>query len=722
MNKVDGNKIKALYGKARQLQTSGKHEEALELYGHIIQANPNIAEVHFQVGKLFLDYDRLDEAIIHTRAVTKLKPSEPDGWKIRADAVRSLSDIEVTEEFRKDLAEAPIDTTLRSELATAVDFGKKPKIRLNGLSPGRFRTVLDAMKRGMYDTAEQNALLLLREFPNVAALYDVLGVVQLSMGKLDEAERNLLKSIKLDPQNAESRNNYAQLLANRNRFQEGLHQATIALRIRPGMSSALINRSECFKGVGESIRAGADLARAVAHDPKSAETRRRYAEALADAKDHINAAVHYEAALQYGDANPLLYAQLGSTYYELNRPDDAMRMYRNALKIEDDFTLALARMGELHQTAGDFESSRALFARVIELEPKKGDFRRIAYASRKLALDDPVVEEMKTHFADESIGAVSRANFGFALSKVMEDNKAYDQVFTFLRPANNLMKDESPYFPEKRERHVDRMIEAYERTDWASVTLESKSEFAPIFVTGTPRSGTTLTEQIIASHSTVTGGGEVGYVAREALAGLVKGSSTRYRSPDQIPLSEYEALASGFEKYMNTLYPGIDRVTDKSIQVFDYIGLIKMAMPKARFIIVRRDPRDNLLSIYKNFFTPGTHQYSYDFKWAVHYYKMFVRMVDYWRSRVPDWFYEIQYEDLVSNPEEETRKLVAACGLEWEDACLDFHKTKRTVKTLSVYQVRQPMYKSSTKAWERYGDELNELFEALGPEYMDAAE
>ena len=101
---------------------------------------------------------------------------------------------------------------------------------------------------------------------------------------------------------------------------------------------------------------------------------------------------------------------------------------------------------------------------------------------------------------------------------------------------------------------------------------------------------------------------------------------------------------------------------------------------------------------------------------------MFESSVDFWRERTPDWFYEVQYGDLVANPEEETRKLIDAVGLDWEDQCLEFHKNDRRVRTLSVYQVRQPMYKSSTKAWERYRDDLGELFEALGPEYMDAAE
>lgn len=195
-----------------------------------------------------------------------------------------------------------------------------------------------------------------------------------------------------------------------------------------------------------------------------------------------------------------------------------------------------------------------------------------------------------------------------------------------------------------------------------------------------------------------------------------------YRDAKDVTPQMFQGLGDGFEAYMRTLYPDADRITDKSIQSFAYIGLMKLAMPEARFVVVRRDPRDNLLSIYKNVFPEGTHLYAYGVEDLAEYYRQFLRLVEFWREVVPDWFYEVHYEDLVANPAEEARKLIEACNLDWEEACLDFHKTERRVKTLSVYQVRQPMYKTSTRAWERYGDDIRPLLDALGPEYADAAE
>jgi hypothetical protein len=144
-----------------------------------------------------------------------------------------------------------------------------------------------------------------------------------------------------------------------------------------------------------------------------------------------------------------------------------------------------------------------------------------------------------------------------------------------------------------------------------------------------------------------------------------------------------------------------------------FIGLLKLAMPNARFVIVQRDPRDNLLSIYKNKFPDDTHLYAYDQRDLAITYATFVEMVDFWRERVPDWFYEVQYEELVANPEAETRKLIAACGLPWEDACLKPQDNERKVETLSVFQARQPISKASVKAWQRYEKELAPMLDEL---------
>ncbi|MDZ4093933.1 MAG: sulfotransferase, partial [Paracoccaceae bacterium] len=177
--------------------------------------------------------------------------------------------------------------------------------------------------------------------------------------------------------------------------------------------------------------------------------------------------------------------------------------------------------------------------------------------------------------------------------------------------------------------------------------------------------------------------------------------------------SAIAGLGHEYATMMRARFGDASHVTDKSIQTYLFLGLMKLALPKARFVVVRRDPRDTLLSIYKNKFPDGTHLYGYDQRDLAKYYTSFVQMIDFWRAMVPDWFYEVQYEALVANPEVESRKLIAACGLEWQDSCLNFHQNTRKVETLSVFQVRQPISGGSVKSWQRYEAELAPMLQAL---------
>ena len=324
---------------------------------------------------------------------------------------------------------------------------------------------------------------------------------------------------------------------------------------------------------------------------------------------------------------------------------------------------------------------------------------------------DPLIETIKGHYQDERLDDQNRMNMGYALAKAMEDMKEDDEVFRYLDEANALMKKSYSYDIALRLREVNNTKQAMKDVDWLGRKIEGASACAPIFVTGLPRSGTTLVEQIISSHSQVEGGGELGELTKQAQQLIIRkeGLASVKDMPDDV----IAALGRNFEEYLAPRFPGAPHVSDKSIQSYMYIGLIKLALPQSRIVVVRRDPRDNLYSMYKNRFPEGTHLYTYDQRDLVTFYGTFLEMLDFWRERVPDWFYEVQYEDLVSNPEEETRKLIAACGLEWEDACLNFHENKRKVETLSVFQVRQPISKASVQGWKRFEKGLKPMLDAL---------
>ena len=229
-----------------------------------------------------------------------------------------------------------------------------------------------------------------------------------------------------------------------------------------------------------------------------------------------------------------------------------------------------------------------------------------------------------------------------------------------------------------------------------------------------PRSGTTLVEQILASHSQVFGAGELNDLLR--IATSIQAEKTDKEFPDCILDLNEEALETLGVSYLERLRKHSDSkrfITDKMPHNFWFIGLIKIILPEAKVVHCIRDPRDNCLSIFKNSFVHANY-YAYDLKELGQYYNLYLDMMDHWGKTIPDFIYDLSYEAMVSNQEEETRKLLTYCQLPWEASCLSFHKTERSVATASSTQVRRPIYNDSVSLWKKYERQLEPLRNALG--------
>ena len=709
------------YKEALQLQEAGKDEQALQKYSELIQANPNIAEVHFQVARIFLRNDRPERGLKHIKAAATLRPEVKDIWLVWSDYIKTMSDKAEQKEFLASLKKSPLDKRLQGQISTAVAFGGRPRVNAGNVPPAAFAAILGAIDAKRYDEAEDQLKRQLAAHPDNPALIDAMAVVLVGKGQPNVALEWSEKAIRLARDFVPARVTYARGLKDLKRAPEGLSQCNGVLRLTPGYPDAVFLRAECYLEMSYRDMAIEDLRRVIDLDPKFERAYYQLAILLKEEFALFDALDVIRKAEKRGFLTSPIQSQKASILADLERPEEALALFEKLSEKNPDDALVQVRIAELRQTLGDFDGADLAFEKSLALDPSRGETYRVQLTSKKIGLDDPRVEVMESYLNDISLSPERRANFGFALSKVMEDNKAYDRVFTYLRPANDLIRDEVDYDIERRVSHDHKVMESFRTVDWSIAPANKKSDFAPIFVTGMPRSGTTLVEQIIASHSSVAGGGEISIMAGRALK-MLGDDAGKIIPAAQIMPEKYAELATWYEGYLRRLYPDAPRVTDKSIQTYGWIGPVRLAMPKAKIIVVRRDPRDNLLSIYKNIFPQKAHLYSYSQTHLARMYHVFMDFLALWRELTPDWFYEIHYEDLIANPEEEARKLIAACDLDWEDACLDFHKSDRRVKTLSVYQVRQPIYKSSAKSWERYEGELTELFEALGPGYMDAAE
>lgn len=425
------------------------------------------------------------------------------------------------------------------------------------------------------------------------------------------------------------------------------------------------------------------------------------------------ARAHLERARALKPDEPAILIALAEALGELREVDAALVLHDQLIAHAPKSVKPRADKALLLQRVGRFDEAEVEFRKALKLAPKDGELYRIFLGTKKLKKGDPLIRAMQKAWADRSVQGRSRVHLGYALAKAMEDSGQANRVFSYLRPANDLLKKAQSYDLRERLDVVEGLMAAFDGASFDPLP-EGPDGFAPIFVTGMPRSGTTLVEQIIASHSEVTGGGELTIATR--LVEDLMGKAPNYTS--FATLSD-DALAGFARLYHDAVRAKISfgrYLTDKSIQSHLFIGLLLRAIPAARVIVVRRDPRDLGLSIYKNFFGETSHQYATDLETIGRYTATFERMIEFWRARIPGRFHEISYDALVAEPEAQSRALIAAAGLDWDPACLNFHQNTRRVDTLSLHQVRQPIYASSRQAWKAHESDLAPLIGALSAE------
>lgn len=391
------------------------------------------------------------------------------------------------------------------------------------------------------------------------------------------------------------------------------------------------------------------------------------------------------------------------------RMDAVLAAYDRLARLSPGAVQPLADKAVYLQQIGDFDAAEAILRRLLKKHPVDGELFRILVATRKLRPGDPLLKQMQDAHKSPQLTGLKRAHLDFALAKAFEDIGAYDRVMRHLKAANQAVRAAAPYEIGARRAEVRRVLDAFRGGRFAPRSAEAG--FRPIFVTGLPRSGSTLFEQILASHPEVTGGDELGFAVQLAEAmlfppgGAVPGAA--------VPEATLQGYRAEVELRMRRAVRFDRVVTDKAMQSYLMAGFLPSALPGARVIIVDRDPRDLLLSIYKNVFAAGQHLYAYDMADLAEYYVIFREVLDFWAEAAPGAYTVLRYDDLVAAPEAESRALVAAAGLSWDPACLEFHKTDRRVTTVSLHQVRQPIYRGSVAAWKRYEEDLAPMFEVL---------
>lgn len=490
------------------------------------------------------------------------------------------------------------------------------------------------------------------------------------------------------------------------------------------------------------------LEKAVTTNPADPKAWYELATALRAAGRYRDAIAAFEEVVQL---NPGFFAAshgAAQIYQAFGRHEDAARIYARAASANPELAAAHILHGVALRAIGKLDDAEAALRRAIELDPGaaeawhglatvQGDRGLFADAVRSyrralkirpnfvealtnlILISDfdtvpPELAELEAWAEGQAGDPQLRLQAHFALGKAYDTMGDHARAFTHFRQGNALKRDLVVFDRQAQRRFVEHVVNTFDRPLLKRLSTAADTSRIPVFIMGMPRSGTTLIEQVLASHPDVHGAGEVRYLANAVHA--VLGAHDDWSLPDRIAGSDEAGLRAIGKQYLRALTtdaPEAKRVTDKMLGNSSLVGLIHALFPQAPLVFVRRDPIDTCLSCYSKHFQQG-HEFSYDFDDLAAYFALYQQQMDHWTAVLPEGcVLNVRYEDFVGDLPGQTARLLEHCGLEWNDACLNFYATDRPVATASRAQVRTPIYTSSIGRWRRYEPYLEELLEGL---------
>jgi tetratricopeptide (TPR) repeat protein len=571
------------------------------------------------------------------------------------------------------------------------------------------------------------------------------------LGKSSESEETVKKAVELDPDHPRALNLLGSIEGERGEYQAAKDYLERSLRILPDNKDAILNLAILeldHEKPDRAMQIAADLIRS---DPNDRQVRLLHAKILLNKKLYEEAAVmvlkletdypddedamrlylsYRQAIRDYFGAVAIaekllkrfpddadLWNSLGGAYFQLDGIEKAKQCYETALKLNPDHPEYQNNMGLAYSTLGDKENAGRHFRRSIELNPDHAEaYRNIATMKRFKSMDDPDAVRVKHLWEQENQDDFQAIRASFALGKIYDDCGLYDQAFPVYKKGNDLKFKETRIDLQGYFGHLDRIQEVFTQPPANVSALDISPQ--PIFILGMPRSGTTLVEQILTRHTEVHGCGELPCIER-AITRLEKKSQPMIVYPEDfvdLGSSSYEQEVEEYHAWVKRLHDiKTPYFTDKMPFNFAHVWLVKAMFPGSAIVHCQRHPLDVITSNYFQLYGSEI-GFVYDLETLTNYYILYHRLMSHWQSMFGDGIYNIKYEDLVSNTETETRRLVDAVNLDWQDNCLDHAQSDTAVRTASIWQVRQGIYTRSRERWRNYEKFLGEVIDMLAEE------
>jgi tetratricopeptide (TPR) repeat protein len=552
--------------------------------------------------------------------------------------------------------------------------------------------------------------------PGYAGTHYNLGNALREKAELDEAAACYRKALELKPDYPEAHNNLAVVLQAQGRCGDAAAQYERAISLRPDYAEAHNNLGVTLRGLGRLAEAMVCYERALAIKPGYPQARLNLGNLLLNQERFDEAIAQYERLLAVQPDWPEVHCNLGTARLKRGDPEAGIVHYQQALALKPDYAPAHHYLGSALQGLGRLTEAQHAYETAIEIAPATGRFYRHLFEVRSATAGDKYILAMEKLAQNiTSLSNHDQTELHFALGKAYADLEEYERSFHHLLMGNQRKRRDVAYDEPAMLRFLDRI-----RAVFAPELMQSKQGLGdpsavPVFIVGMPRSGSTLVEQILASHRQVLGAGERPHMMH-VVGNLRSPVDAAASFPEVLPLMSGDMLRQHGRSYVSAssaAAPAALRITDKMPGNFAYAGLIHLILPNARIIHTRRDPVDTCLSCFSILFASGNPQ-TYDLAELGRYYRAYSALMEHWRDVLPPGvMLEVQYEDLVADTERQARRIVRHCGLEWDDACLDFRAAQRPVWTASAAQVRRPIYHSSVGRWRRYSAFLTPLLQAL---------
>jgi len=684
-------------------QQVGRNDNAVDLIRRAIALKPNYVEAYNNLGNALKDNGQLDEAIMAYQQAIALRPAFAEAHNNLGNALKDSGQLDdAIKAYQQAIALRPAFAEAHNNLGNAL------------------------RNKGQLDEAISACRHAISLKPNYAEAHYNLGIALKDKGALDEVIAAFRQAIAFRSNYAEAYNDLGNALKVNGRLDEAITAYRQAITLRPNYAEAHSNLGIALAERGQLDDAISADRQAIVLNPNWPEAHNNLGNAL-KAKGQLDEAITaYRQAItlrpDYADAH----YDLGIALAEKGQLDEAISACRQVIAIRPDYAEAYNNLGAIREQMGDFQEAERCYRQAIErVENNAVSHAKLASLLGRRLPDKDLIAFEQLLSNPTGNAKTKEADLHYAMGYVLDARECYPEAAEHLRVANALRKADAEkkgqgYDIAVYARFVARMIETCSTEFFQHVKGMGIETQRPVFIIGLPRSGTTLTEQILAGHSQVFGAGELQLGQGDFLSLAGESAQTlhpsvrediAFQNLSRIDRETLQRIARQHLLQLDKLNSSAPRIVDKMPGNYLYLGLLAALFPQARFIHCRRDLRDVAISCWMTQFS--TISWSNDLEQITSSFEQYRRLMRHWRTVLDGRWLDCDYEQTVTDVPGTARRLVDWCGLEWEPACVDFHLVKRPVRTASVTQVRQPISKRSVGRWKYYQETLAPVLDRL---------